>query len=200
MQPAKILRHLAARIAPYMRKLMGWRPAYVSAYESATGTPAYKNDKAILLDAARMTYNNTSSASAHHANAAQWVSQLLQDQDIPAKRRLYTAANIMSGASHGPSDSLMQMAASNVFNQLMRSPGIKHKYRLRAARHVLREASSDTSREFARRAIGALAPISQQPTVSALKNYTIYGPYPQKAIKSAIRSGSPLQLPKAPTA
>ena len=199
MQPAKILRHLAARIAPYMRKLMGWRPAYVSAYERATGTPAYKNDKAILLDAARMTYNNTSSASAHHANAAQWVSQLLQDQDIPAKRRLYTAANIMSGASHGPSDSLMQMAASNVFNQLMRSPGIKHKYRLRAARHVLREASSDTSREFARRAIGALVPISQQPTVSALKNYTLYGPYRSKAIKSAIRSGSPLQLPKAPT-
>ena len=200
MQPAKILRHLAARVAPYMRKLMGWRPAYVSAFESVTGTPAYKNDKAILLDAARMTYNNTSPTSAHHANAAQWVSQLLQDQDIPAKRRLYTAANIMSGASHGPSDSLMQMAASNVFNQLMRSPGIKHKYRLRAARHVLREASSDTSREFARRAIGALAPISQQPTVSALKNYMIYGPYRSKAIKSAIRSGSPLQLPKAPTA
>lgn len=128
-----------------------------------------------------ITLNSSVFDSQAEQNAILWVNDLIVDPDIPAKRRLYAAVNI---ADHPQSE--ISNLGIKVFNQLCADSGIRAKFRLRAARRLLRDTSdrnTSMANSAAQQQVKLLSEKMQRKPVDAL---TPHPPYSVKGWRESI--------------
>lgn len=197
------------RLADKASRIADITPSLAEQLEEYYGHPVTSDPKIQLMEAARRTFSATVfSTDKHidptHANSANWVIEMLNDTSLPAKRRLHLAVDMADVGHSGPVENVVKQVALTTFEELVRSPMIGHKFRLRAARSLLR--STEPSGKFAgpekaaaKKAIAELAPVSGKPVVDSLPYFTVFGPYPNKALKGDLL-GTTFKLPLAPKA
>lgn len=128
--------------------------------------------KADLLTASLVALKGSVFGSPREANAALWIADLIVDPEIPAKRRLYTAVDVATNHH-----SVVSEMGIKVFNQLCgNQSGIRAKFRLRAARRLLRDAGQyggQNAVTAAQQQVAILSKVMQRTPVDKLASYPL---------------------------